>query len=417
MSAIMQALAAIPSTLPRDASTLDASISALKSSISALESSLKTLEGSSTPWEWVAIVSAFVVFAGIIGEIIVIVSEYFEDLHDWRQGVVFWVWRVVLPPGRPPRWRFCFDIVATVVVLLGVLGEASASLKLASINSLLRSKTSELRADSDQLLALITQEAGDAKSSAKSAGISANDAGTNAGIAQEKADTADISAKSAVKQAGELSKKLSAANDEIERLQAKRIELEKSLAPRTFASISKDDIAKLRAFSGTNVVLRYLPDAEAERAASSLMGVLQAAGWKMSQAVPDPSKNTPFFDGVLVTTWEPSNEEIKALPSPSAFFERMQALRKIVDESAKSRRAAEQLVDFLKSHDWTGRSMPSRPEDHFSPDTLVIVVGFKPNPYFDPEQIKQINNMLEQQRQKALENERKEDEIWKNFPQ
>jgi hypothetical protein len=162
MSAIMQALAAIPSALPSDASTRDASISALKSSISALESSLKTLEGSSTPWEWVAIVSAFVVFVGIVGEIIVIVSEYLGDLHDWRQGVIFWVWRVVLPPGRPPRWRFWFDIVATVVVLLGVLGEASASLELASINSQLRSKTSELRAKSDQLLALVTEVAADA---------------------------------------------------------------------------------------------------------------------------------------------------------------------------------------------------------------------------------------------------------------
>jgi hypothetical protein len=162
MLAIMQPLATAASALPRDSSALEASISALKSSISALESSLKTLEGSSTRWEHLAIISSFAVVVGIVGEVAVIVSEDRENFEDWARGIV----RL---PDRAPRWRFWFDIAATIVVLLGVLGEAWGSSQLASINSQLRSKTSELRAKSDQLLALVTQEAGDAAQSAKAA--------------------------------------------------------------------------------------------------------------------------------------------------------------------------------------------------------------------------------------------------------
>ena len=149
---ITEALATIPSTLPIDASALEASISALKSSICALESSLKTLEGSSGWWETLAWSCALAVGIGIVGEIVVIVGEHRDDLTAWQRGIV-------RPPDHPDIRRFWFDIVATIRVLIGVFGEAGASMKLASINSQLRSKTSELRADSDQLLALVTQVA------------------------------------------------------------------------------------------------------------------------------------------------------------------------------------------------------------------------------------------------------------------
>ena len=60
-------------------------------------------------------------------------------------------------------------MIATLVVLGGVFGEAGATGEVASINSDLRSKASELRAKGDQLLAVITEEAGDAATSAKTA--------------------------------------------------------------------------------------------------------------------------------------------------------------------------------------------------------------------------------------------------------
>jgi hypothetical protein len=170
---IIKHLANLPSACPSDSSSLESCISALKSSISALETSVKTTEWSSGHWETVGWLCAVAVGIGIAGEIVVIVSEHLEGLEDWGRGII-------RPPDRPPAWRFWFDIVATLVVLGGVFGEAGATAEVASINSLLRSKTSELRAKSDRLLAVITEEAGDAATSAHKAETSSFNAKSDA---------------------------------------------------------------------------------------------------------------------------------------------------------------------------------------------------------------------------------------------
>jgi len=255
-----QYLAILASALPSEASALEASISALKSCISALESSIKALEDSSGPWELLAIVSSLVVVPGIVGELIVIVSEDRDDLHDWQRGVAFWKWRVVLPSDRAPRWRFWFDIIATVVVLVGIMGEAWGSLKLASINSQLRTKTSELRADTDQLLALITLEAGDADTSAKNAAI-------EAGNAQDSADAAR-----------------NAANA-----------LEARLAWRHIDSKRRGGfIAKLRPYAGTQVLYDFYEtteDPEAEQFLSEIVSLFsEGAHWDIRRKGGGPSR-------------------------------------------------------------------------------------------------------------------------------
>ncbi len=187
---IIQHLANLPSSCPSDASSLESCISALKSSISALESCIKASEGSSGHLETIGWLCAFAVGIGIAGEIVVIVSEHRDDLGDWGRGFV-------RPPDKPPAWRFWFDIVATLIVLGGVFGEAVAAAKIGSINSQLRSKTSELRAKSVQLLAVTTEEAGDAGKSAKDAGASAKAAGAAAKQAWEYAAWRTISDKQA----------------------------------------------------------------------------------------------------------------------------------------------------------------------------------------------------------------------------
>src|SRR5258707_13724917 len=160
MAVIIQHLASAPSVLPTDASALEISISALKSSISALESSIKTLEGSSTGWETLAWACSIAVAVGVAAEIWGIVWGYREERREWRRGIICW------PPDHPSVPKLWFEIWATMLVVAGVFGEAGASAALASINSQLRSKTSVLRAQSDQLLALVTQEAGSAAKSA-----------------------------------------------------------------------------------------------------------------------------------------------------------------------------------------------------------------------------------------------------------
>jgi outer membrane murein-binding lipoprotein Lpp len=181
MAMMIQHLATSASSLPTDASTLDASISALKSCISALESSIKTFEGVSGFWEHVAWSCAFAVGVGIVGEVVVIVHDFLEDRMAWRRGIV-------RPPDHPTVWIFLFDIAATLLVLAGVFGEAGASMKLASINSQLRSKTLELRGKSDQLLSLVTQEAGSAASSAERANAAADAVDKKVQGVSERAD-------------------------------------------------------------------------------------------------------------------------------------------------------------------------------------------------------------------------------------
>lgn len=168
MALIIQQLAP-SSTLPTDDSALKASMSALKTSISTLESSINTLGARSDFWETFGWCCAIAVGIGVAGEIVIIVWDFIEDRHAWRRGIV-------RAPDHPSHVRFWFDIIATAVVIIGIILEAGASGKVSSINSQLRSKSSELRAKSDQLLALVTQESGDAAKSAHDARLDADQA-------------------------------------------------------------------------------------------------------------------------------------------------------------------------------------------------------------------------------------------------
>lgn len=218
MAVIIQPLVSHYSALTADASALKASISALKNSISTLESSIDILDRSSGRWETVAWSCAIAVGIGIVGEILVIAGEHRDDLMAWRRGIM-------RPPDHPDVRRFWFDIIATVLVLIGVFGEAGASMKLASINSQLRSKTSELRAKSEQLLALVTQEAGSAAASA--------------GQAQRSAERAKKSADNTQKTVDEVGKKAEIINWKVDAAQyflSERVirdpdDLKKKLAP------------------------------------------------------------------------------------------------------------------------------------------------------------------------------------------
>ena len=381
MTVIMQALAAAPSALPSDSSALEACISALKSSISALESSLNTLEASSAPWECLAIVSAFLVFFGIVGEIIVIVSEDRENKEDWARGIV-------RPPDRAPRWRFWFDIVATVVVLLGVLGEAGASMQLAFINSHLRSKTSVLRADSDQLVALVTQEAGTAAANANRAQGSADDV---AGKAKQlranlKKATADI--RSAESEAASARAENLATKKTLEQERNTRLELEKSLYPRELRIVGYSDhtssIDELKKYIRTPVSLEYIPDFEAQRAARLIASVLDQAGWKIVGVKENGNPAQMYRDGVSVERYNPPDRGDLAVP------ENFKLWQSDMGEMRYSEEIGDAVIDFLLGSNWiaeegvAGRSTDLPPKNDIPPRSIRIRVGFKPNPFFSP---------------------------------
>lgn len=366
MVVIMQYLATVPSALPSDASALEASISALRRSISALDSCIKTLEGSSAPWEVLAIVSAFVVFFGIVGEIFVIVSEYRDDLHDWRRGAVFWVWGIVRPPDRPPRWRFWFDIIATVVVLAGVLGEAWGSMKLASINSQLRSNTSELRADSDQLLALVTEVAGDANTSAQYAWVAASGATLDAKSAKASSLEAQQHATEIGNELEKETEREQAAERQLEVERIKRLRLAVSLRDRELYDQS-GIINRLSSLPPHRVIFVYLNEREPRQFAEQIAVVFSVLKWPfVGRPISDDSA---FFPGVSITSGYrlprsgSSADIMREMQEQEAGITLAETLQKVF---------ADAHVD-LAANQFTGGFRNE------SPSTILIGIGPKPN--------------------------------------
>jgi hypothetical protein len=93
-------------------------------------------------------------------------------------------------------------MIATALVVLGVAGEFWCGVEIASINGQLRTKTSELRSKSDELLTLVTEQAGGAAISAQRA----NDA---LGEAQKKLIGVE-------KQTGEVNEHLAATKTDLD---------------------------------------------------------------------------------------------------------------------------------------------------------------------------------------------------------
>jgi hypothetical protein len=197
------------------------------------------------------------------------------------------------------------------------------------------------------------------------------------------------------------------------------MELEKTLALRMFTAGPDGKIPhldNLKEFTGTNIVVRFLPDIECQRAAMRLMNALlnKDIGWTMEKgALPDPSMWTPFFDGVVVTWWDRSFKAFQSLPpqTPQNEPARMAKLRELLQESRRSARAADELVDFLEINGWKARSVPDL-ENNLPRDSIGIAVGFRPSPYFDPKEIKEMNEKLEKMRQQMMEERRREDSIF-----
>ncbi len=347
----------------------------MKTSISALESSLRATEGSSGGWETFGWLCAIAVGVGIAGEIAVIVSEYLEDLEDWERGTI-------RAPDKPPGWRFWFDVAATLLVLGGVFGEAGAAARVSSINSELRSKTSELRAKSDRLLAVITEEAGDAAISVETA--------------QEELD-------SVTRQTEELKSDLSKAETEAEALHRQLAadekdvnELRKSLAPRQdlalIQSHGKSNIDEMKNFPELEVILVFAPEYLTMGSAGEIEQRVTDAGWKVVSRIP----NASVWPGVKV--YRHLGPDISGFGNP---------------DELRSKGAADALCRFLHSFDWDcDVEMGSRAlgPSNVPPNTIRVEVGLKPEPYFtapwdkplDPN--KPIKQQMDEQK-KALQEE------------
>jgi hypothetical protein len=120
--------------------------SALRTLLENLERSQSSLHGWLEFWTTLVIV-------GVALEIIFVVWEYREDLHDFRRGIVH-------PPEKPITLRFVLGLFASVLIVVGVGGELYAGAKLERVET-------RIRGANDELYLLLSREAGDAKTSAE----------------------------------------------------------------------------------------------------------------------------------------------------------------------------------------------------------------------------------------------------------
>lgn len=171
MIATIALLTQAASNLPADASALERSISALESCISALDNSAETFSKSSVSLEPLSWLFTALVVVGVAMEFWVIRDTHREDVETWAV-TFFGVSRTVRPPTR----RLVVEYISVALVVGGIIGELVIGVRIASINvqllgidTQLRAKNGELRSKSDQLVKLVTLQAGSAAQSAKTA--------------------------------------------------------------------------------------------------------------------------------------------------------------------------------------------------------------------------------------------------------
>jgi len=240
---------------------------------------------------------------------------------------------------------------------------------------------------SEKIIGSLDAKAREASTNASSALTKAEAADAMAGKAQGKAEAAETSAKRAGILAAQAETDAQNARQDAIQLRVdlktteqgltdehnKRIELEKSIAPRFILpmSLPQEDLAitdVLKKFTGVHAIVDCIPDWEARRAAHNIIALLIQAGWAIdSTAIVDKD----FPDGVSIKVHQLVFDEEAYHAGRSGWPE----------EEDKARDAGDELIAFLRANDWVAQTDFSE-QRVLEPNQLYIKVGFKPAPYF-----------------------------------
>ncbi|MGC1360947.1 MAG: hypothetical protein WA602_18015 [Silvibacterium sp.] len=165
---------------------------------------------------------------------------------------------------------------------------------------------------------------------------------------------------------------LNAANVSLEQERLKRLDLEKSLAPRilpyreyTDGTTNVDD---LKACGPTEVNIEFSRDAEAERAAYNLAFLFHKAGWNVVSAAP---ASKVLFDGIAVY----------GLESPER--EKADLLHTNISETVQEWLLLNGWRAVMKAPGWGIGSIGVTK----APAQIFVEVGLKPNPYFEKDTV------------------------------
>jgi hypothetical protein len=297
---------------------------------------------------------------------------------------------------------------------LGVAGEVIAE-------GFVSKADATLQTFNDILLGDAIKEAGNAKTSADSAARAASSAGNEADKAQQKGGIV-------AKQAEELNRKLVAATTQLEAVDAKRAELEKSLinlavcnAPRVISNWfftsgpgAKSYVDSLRPMAGQTVFIDVVPDAEPRRAALNIARTLADAQWNVE---------TPLrlLDGL--------EDGVSVQPSVPTLTESAKGEVQNMSPYWHASDVAEKLLDFLHSYNWQAvRGWPTDPQGKLIRDEKVLPAGairiqvglYPPAVYVSPPGQKELTSAMEEMRRERektrAESKRKREEQLATFP-
>jgi hypothetical protein len=128
--------------------------------------------------------------------------------------------------------------------------------------------------------------------------------------------------------------------------------------------------------AGMSVIIEYIQDAEAARAAGNIAFLFKQAKWKILAYNPTLE---PIFDGVFVESYFPSLDDLSA--------SKVEAWQRSSDICAL-------VVRDLLENNWKASPKPGLP-GKLTPELIRVQVGLKPFPYFQNEATKQDQVSLE----------------------
>jgi hypothetical protein len=106
-----------------------------ESALKILLVNLETCRSSLNSWlSW----ATLLVVIGVVLEVVFVIWEYREDLHDFRRGVLH-------PPEKPSVWLLVFGLFGSILIAVGVAGELYIGTKIGTVETKIRG-ANDLRA-------------------------------------------------------------------------------------------------------------------------------------------------------------------------------------------------------------------------------------------------------------------------------
>jgi hypothetical protein len=309
--------------------------------------------------EWLLLGSGTVLCFGIVGE--------YAQGDWWKKRIRLWEMLVIL--------GVAFELIGDGgVFLFGKTLQRIEGKEIVSLNAL------ATEAEGHAKTALT--DSGTALTKSGQANDKSDAAKDKAGKAVEESNAANNVAGNAKIKADAASAKAAAVDRDLEASEVKRAELEKSIAPREIWLKTYEDgttnVDDLKALGTIEVHILYVQDAEALRTSADLAFLFRKAGWKATFT----PVAVPLRDGITVRAYDP------VIP-PSLNSSPMSPLILGVMHSTE---VCETVAEWLRLNNWSEVSSGNDLTKKIGPNEIVVDVGFKPNPYFAGQQIKNMNN-------------------------